>query len=388
MYLNFFQLSKEPFQITPDPSFMYLSSAHKEALASIIYGVEKRKGFILILGAVGVGKTTVLKTYLERHGGHNFKVIYIFNPLISYPNLIKQVLRDLDISSVSANTYELLDQLHQALIAEYKLGRIVLLFIDEAQNMPVDTLENVRMLSNLETTSEKLLQIVFSAQPEFEKTLDLQELKQLKQRIAVKAVITPLTKKEGIEYIQHRLNVASGATPSIFTPNALESVVRAAKGIPRVINIICDNSLITAYGYGKKTIGLEVINEVKGDFGLKTPSILARFKFEGILLVISAVMFLSILPVKNKPAQPDSAILPSPTGSSSIVPKNKVVLGPQEVTRVVERGDTLATLVRKVYGHFDPKLLQLVKKANPEILNEDLIVEGKRIVFPAGVADH
>jgi general secretion pathway protein A len=387
MYLNFFKLNKEPFQITPDPSFLYLSSAHKEALASIIYGVEKRKGFILILGAVGVGKTTVLKTYLERHGGHSFKIIYIFNPQISYHNLIKQVLRDLDISAVSENTYELLDQLHQALIAEYKLGRIVLLFIDEAQNMPVDTLENVRMLSNLETTSEKLLQIVFSAQPEFEKTLDLQELKQLKQRIAVKAVITPLTKEEGIEYIQHRLSVASGATPSIFTPKGLKCIVRAAKGIPRVINIICDNSLITAYGYGKRTIGTEVINEIKRDFGFKTPPLLAWFKFGCVLLVISAVMFLGILHVKNIPAQPVSAILPSPAVSLNVVSKNKVVSGPQDVTRLVERGDTLARLVKKVYGHIDPKLLQLVKKANPEIANEDLIVEGERIVFPAGAAN-
>lgn len=384
MYLNFFDLHKEPFQITPDPSFMYLSSAHKEALASIIYGVEKRKGFVLIVGAVGVGKTTVLKTYLDGHGKENFKIIYIFNPLISYHNLIRQLLQELDVTSVSGTTYELLDQLHQALIEQYKLGRIVVLFIDEAQNMPVDTLENVRMLSNLETTSEKLLQIVFSAQPEFEDTLDLQELKQLKQRIAVKAVITPLSKKEGVQYIKHRLRVASGATSSIFTPYALRTIVRAAKGIPRVINIICDNSLITAYGYGKKTIGTAVVNEIKRDFGFKGPHVFGWLTFGGGGVIISVAIVFGLLHPKIKQLQPASAIVQSFKGTSDGVQTSKVVPSPQEVTRVVEKGDTLARLIKKVYGQINPNLMQNVIKANPNISNQDLIVEGERLVFPGG----
>jgi len=177
MYLNFYNLKKEPFQITPDPSFLYLSPGHKEALASIMYGVEKRKGFILIMGAVGVGKTTILRAYLEKVSAERLRIIYLFNANISYFNLLKYIFRELGITPETDEIFEMVNQLHQALIKEYREGRNVLVLIDEAQNMPLDTLENLRMLSNLETTTEKLIQIVFSAQLEFDKTLNMEELK-------------------------------------------------------------------------------------------------------------------------------------------------------------------------------------------------------------------
>ena len=390
MYLNFFSLNKEPFQITPDPSFLFLSQGHKEALASIIYGVEKFKGFILIIGAVGVGKTTILRAYLEKADKNKLRIIYLFNSNLSYGNLLAYIFRELNIIPESNEICDMVDQLHQALITEYKQGRIVLLIIDEAQNTPVDTLENLRMLSNLETASEKLIQIVFSAQPEFEKTLNLEELKQLKQRIAVKAVISPLTLEEGLTYIQHRLKRATDTTTVIFTNSALKEIVRKASGIPRLINVLCDNSLITAFGYGKKKIGMSIVKEIIRDFGIQKPFYLKWHIYLVVGILLTVGLFFSIkamAPVLAlKPELPrQAAILPThpPTqinnGKSEDDQAGEKIL----VNRIVRKGDTLARLIKEVYGYVDSRMIKMVKDANPSILNENLIHEGRSIVFPS-----
>lgn len=271
MYLNFFNLKREPFQITPDPSFLYLSQGHKEALASIIYGVEKKKGFILIIGDVGVGKTTILRAYLEKAEKTKLKTIYLFNSNISYHNLLRYIFSELGITPISDDICNMVSQLNKILIDEYKQGKNILLLIDEAQNMPADTLENLRMLSNLETTTEKLLQIVFSAQPEFEKTLNLLELKQLRQRIAVKATIKPLNAKEALHYINHRIMKAAEQESILFSALALRGIIRSSGGIPRVINVLCDNCLISAFGYGSKKVGFRVVREIVQDLGIRKP---------------------------------------------------------------------------------------------------------------------
>jgi len=401
MYLNFFNLKKEPFQITPDPSFLYLSPGHREALASIIYGVEKKKGFVLIVGAVGVGKTTVLRAYLEKIDKTSLRVIYLFNSNLSYHNLLRFMFRELDLTPESDEVSEMVNQLHLALVNEYQQGRNVLLLIDEAQNMPADTLENLRMLSNLETSTEKLLQIVFSAQTEFEKTLNLEELRQLKQRIAVKAVIAPLSRQEALSYIQHRLKKASDRDPIIFTDGALKEIVRNAKGIPRVINVLCDNCLISAFGYGKKKVGSEVVREILRDFGMKKP-LFARWQWGVAVAALIAAgtglgLYQRVLPLpathphlpaaRVAAAQPVPAE-PAPAPAPGPVPAPLKVVEPalssdDSASRVIARGDTLAGLIKEVYGRVDSKLIKLVKRANPEISNENLIVEGGRIVFPA-----
>jgi general secretion pathway protein A len=402
MYLNFFNLNREPFQITPDPSFLYLSRGHKEALASIIYGVEKKKGFILIIGAVGVGKTTILRAYLERSEQKKLRTIYLFNANISYANLLKYIFRELAIIPESVAICDMVNQLHRALIEEYRQGRNVLLLIDEAQNMPVDTLENLRMLSNLETATEKLIQIVFCGQPEFEMTLKLDELKQLRQRIAVKAVILPLSYEEGLDYIGHRLKKAADKEQLIFTSYALREIVRAAKGIPRVINVISDNTLITAFGYGRKKIGISIVKEITRDLGIQR-SFYTRswvnLTLIGFLLIAAIVSMRGITVLFTaKPVQPFQVVKrqsPGPTDTlnerheptavrneTSAQYKPSVVKSQASVDRVVEKGDTLAKLVKNVYGHVDKKMIRLVKQANPHIENENLIVEGRRIVFP------
>ena len=198
MYLDYFGLDKEAFHISPDPEFLFLSPSHKEALAVILYGIEKRTGFMLITGGVGLGKTTILRSALERIDKERIKVILLFNPIISYANLVKTIYRELEIDlPASGDAFDIEEGLHLGLIEQYKNDRTVVLIIDEAQNLPAETLERLRMLSNLETDKEKLIQIILIGQePELDNMLDSVQLRQIKQRIAVRASIVQLTEKE------------------------------------------------------------------------------------------------------------------------------------------------------------------------------------------------
>jgi general secretion pathway protein A len=266
MYQDFYRLRKEPFHITPDPEFLFLSPSHKQALGSIIYGVKNRKGFVVITGEVGVGKTTILRSYLEGVAKQKTKVIYIFNASISFRNLLKTIYKELGLDPKTGDIVEILNDLYQILMEEYKQGNTVLLIVDEAQNMPVETLENLRMLSNLETSKDKLLQIVLVGQYEFEEILNLFELRQLKQRIVIRSTIVPFTNKESMDYIKHRLDKAAGNGTPVFTKGALKKIVKEAKGIPRYLNILCDNALITGFGYKKRPVNAKIVDEVITDY--------------------------------------------------------------------------------------------------------------------------
>ncbi|MFZ2446277.1 MAG: AAA family ATPase [Syntrophobacteraceae bacterium] len=244
---------------------MFLTSSHKEAAASISYGIEQRKGFIAITGEVGVGKTTILRSYLRMLDPEKNKVIYIFNTSLTFQQLLKQIFFELGFAVGNEDDHELVNRLFRFLIKEYREKFNILLIIDEAQNMPIPTLERLRMLSNLETAEDKLLQIVMVGQPEFDVTLDKPELRQLKQRIAVRARIAPLSPEESRAYILHRLMKASSFFSPIFTEGALDLIISKANGIPRVINILCDNALITAFGYQRNPVDPGVVREVVAD---------------------------------------------------------------------------------------------------------------------------
>jgi general secretion pathway protein A len=292
MYLNFYNLKKKPFQMTPDPEFLFLSPSHREALASIIYGVEQRKGFITITGEVGVGKTSILRYYLEQVNTENLKTVYIINPNVSFGGLMKTIFQKMGFDIKAEDPSEMVNQIHLILIDRYKQGRNMALIIDEAQNMPIETLENLRMLSNLETSKEKLLQIVLVGQPEFEDMLNRNELRQLKQRVAIKTTILPLTKKECAEYIQHRLTKASLNGTNQFTPSAVKKIIAESKGIPRLINVLCDNALITGFGYQEKLVTARVAEEVIDDFkGKRTLSSFSHFEagFFAVIIVLFLV---------------------------------------------------------------------------------------------------
>ena len=272
MYLDFYNLKREPFRITPDPDFLYLSPSHKEALAAIAYGVEQRKGIIAVTGEVGTGKTTILRYYLDKADPDRLKAAYVFNPNVSFPALLQTIFRELGIPFESGEAGGMVDRFHRYLIEEYEKDHTVVLFIDEAQNVPGETLENLRMLSNLESSEDKLLQIVLCGQTELESLLDRNELRQLKSRIAVRATISPLNRKDSLAYIRHRLSMSTRKESDIFTKAALKRIVRKAKGNPRSINILCDNALITGYGYDEKSVGFRTAGEIIADMEGRSPS--------------------------------------------------------------------------------------------------------------------
>ena len=291
MYANFYKLRKEPFNVTPDPTFLYLSSSHKEAIAALLYGIKSRKGFIAILGEVGTGKTTIVRTYLNSINRGQIKLIYLFNPNLTFNALLRDLLAEFDVKPVNDESNKMIAQLHRCLIDQYRKGRNVTLIIDEAQNMPLPTLESLRMLSNLETTREKLLQIVLVGQPELEAMLVRHELRQLRNRIAILAKIHPLSEKESYEYIQSRVDkVSLKKNNRLFTNDALRLIVKRAQGIPRTINILCDNALITGYGYQSSVITADIVKEIIADReGRRLPRRSALVNAIGILGLLAGL---------------------------------------------------------------------------------------------------
>lgn len=409
MYLNFYNLKKEPFQLTPDPEFLFLSPSHKEALAAIMYGVEKRKGFITVTGEVGVGKTTVLRSYLEQTDKETLKTIYIFNPNLSFSGLLKTLFEELGIDAETEDPAGMVTQLYRILIDEYKHGRTVALVIDEAQNMPVETLENLRMLSNLETSKDKLIQIVLVGQPEFEETLNKKELRQLKQRIAIKTTISPLVEEECMAYVQHRLTKASSHGSIVFTERALKKIISQSYGIPRIINILCDNALITGFGYQKERISVRVAKEVIADFKghkgqgplkwvfaavsfLLVAGIFSVLVFDNSLLRLSGVGPKFSAQEKQVSHNADNTgntqtghVDPAKVEGQPLVNKETTEDNkePIPIIRTVREGDNLFKLVREIYNDDDEKLINLVMQNNPGITSSDRILIGDEIIFPA-----
>jgi len=395
MYASYYKLKKEPFHITPDPEFLFLSPSHKEALGSIIYGVGHKKGFVQITGEVGVGKTTILRSYLETVDRGGLKIIYIFNSNVSYQCLLKTILRELEIPELTDEVVEMVNQLHFRLIEEYKKGITVVLIIDEAQNMPVETLENIRMLSNLETSTDKLFQIIFSGQPEFEKKLERRELRQLKQRIAVKATILPLSEKESRDYILHRLTKVGSGTATLFTDGALRRIVKEAHGIPRLINILCENAFITAMGYREGRVTTKIAKEVIADFAGKRETRILKTAVASLVavLVVLAVLLMYTQTNREGSAAGKTAVQSEPvrtadtaaTALSGRTTGRSLPDGDRSVTsavRIVKRGDTLSRLAEAEYGYSNRELLQIVKENNPGIYNLDRIEVGQKILFP------
>lgn len=299
MYLNFYQLKKEPFNVTPDPAFLFLSAGHKEALASIVYAVENRKGFLAITGEVGLGKTTILRSYLKDIDLQRLKINYIFNANVSFKGLLKTIYEELGIHPETDDIFEMVNRLLLVFIEEYKKGHNFVLIIDEAQNMPFETLENLRMLSNLETSTDKLIQILLIGQPEFEKMLDQSNLRQLKQRITIRTTLSPLTQQESMAYIRHRLTKANAVSTTVFTKGALKLIVKKAKGVPRILNILCDNALITGYGYQQRPVNPRTVREVIADFEGKRKSPVLRWGIvtSTVFLILAGLFWL--YPYKN-----------------------------------------------------------------------------------------
>ena len=271
MYLEFFKFKKDPFDIAPDPDFLFRSPSHKEAFGSIFYGIEVKNGFVAVTGEYGVGKTTVLKSCAEKADPEKIRIVYIFNAALSFRALLKQICSELGVQAAGKSPAKLVDALFYYLIDENSNGRNVVLIIDDAQDMPVETLDQLPILSNLETSQDKLIQIILAGRPGLEAKLNLPELKQLRQRIAIQSRIEPLTPEESIAYINHRLMLASLFPNPVFTQKALKLIIRKAKGIPRTINILCRNALVTALGHQCKPVDEKIVKKVIRDFGRGEP---------------------------------------------------------------------------------------------------------------------
>jgi general secretion pathway protein A len=247
MYLDFFQLKEFPFNVTPDPRFLFFSERHREAFDSLLYGVEHRKGFIVLTGEVGCGKTTVCRSVLNNLPGTVHSAL-ILNPSITAAQLVRSILLDLNIEPKGGDKLVHIAQLNRFLLQCLEKGENVAVIIDESQNLEPQLMEQVRMLSNLETDQHKLMQIILSGQPELKERLRQPDLRQLRQRVMVHCDLAPLSVVETALYIQHRLKVAGAADPgSIFQGAAIEQIHSRASGIPRQINTICDRSLLSAY---------------------------------------------------------------------------------------------------------------------------------------------
>jgi general secretion pathway protein A len=262
MYLDFYQLKRAPFHLTPDPEFLFLSPSHKAALGAIMHGIAEGYGFVAIVGKAGVGKTTIIRAYLETADQQQLKMISIVNANVSLRGLLKTVLREFGDDYEADDPFDLINRLHQILLEEYEQGRKVALIVDEAQSMPVETLDHLRILSNLETPTEKLLQIVFVGQPELKDKLDLKELRSLKQRVVLRVTLEPLTDEQSLAYIYHRLAKVATTLEPIFTQGALKLIVATAKGTPRILNTLCTNALIAGFGYRQKPIPARTVREV------------------------------------------------------------------------------------------------------------------------------
>jgi general secretion pathway protein A len=261
MYYDFYGLREPPFSPTPNPRFLFQSARHREALAQLVYGVRERKGFIVLTGEVGTGKTTLLRTLLERLDPALHRVAFVHNSALSTDGLLEYILGDWGVKSTATTRAQRLIELNEFLIEQHRQRSIPVLIIDEAQNLSTETLEAVRLLSNFETTQEKLMQILLVGQPELRAKLNQPELRQLKQRVGLRCHIGPLSAEETRLYIRHRLRVAGASDPLIFTDHAIQKIADYSGGVPRVINIVCDHGLVTGYAESKRRIDARIAAE-------------------------------------------------------------------------------------------------------------------------------
>jgi general secretion pathway protein A len=270
MYLDFYNLKAQPFNITPDPRYLFFSRYHREAFEHIIYGITQQKGFIQITGEVGAGKSTLCRAVLDELD-ENFSTALILNPVMTGIQLLRSVLRELGLDDRGNDRVRLTDRLNAFLLEKAAAEQDVVLLIDEAQDMTPDLLEQVRLLSNLETDDRKLLQIVLVGQPELRTMLAGDSLRQLSQRITVRYHIEPIRKNEVEAYILHRLQVAGSNGRPSFSNAAYRSIYRHSRGVPRLINAVCDKALLCGYVEGRDRLGFWQVRRAVRELGGTTP---------------------------------------------------------------------------------------------------------------------
>jgi len=271
MYEQFFGLQKNPFVMAPDPGFLFLTASHREALAGLSYAILHRKGFVVVTGEAGTGKTTLLNAILQSIPPQRAHFSFVLNPTLTPAEFLELALLDFGINEVPASKAQRLMTLQRFLVQIHQEGKVAVLVVDEAHQLSPQLLEEIRLLTNFETPQGKLLQIVLAGQSELAETLNREDLRQLKQRIAVRLALRPLTPPEVDQYVRHRWRKAGAATELPFASEAITGVAAWSRGIPRVVNAICDNALLLAFAAGASSIGAEQIREVVADLDLRHP---------------------------------------------------------------------------------------------------------------------
>jgi general secretion pathway protein A len=423
MFLDFYRLREQPFGVGPNPKYLYFSPSHREALASLFYGIETGRGFLALIAEPGMGKTSLLFQLLERLKG-SIRSAFLFQTQCDSRELLRYLLQALGIDSQETDLVQLHSRLNQFLLAEATAGRRVVVFIDEAQNLSDSALETVRLLSNFEATDRKLFQIVLAGQPELARRLKNPRLAQLSQRIAVLAGLRPLPVSETLQYIHHRLEIAGYDGPEVFTSDSVELIAKASQGIPRNINNICFNAMSLACATGCKKVGPEIVQEALNDLSLDclveksgilrrhTPTLSAARQFslgwlrDKVLTsrtvqtaVLSALLgslatYLGAHTATGLAHSSAAVGLDSESGAQRAAALDATKVdgsaragrdseASKYFTYVVQPDDTIWKLCQWSIGRYDETVVAEVRKLNPQLSNVDRIEVGQQIRLPA-----
>ncbi len=271
MYNAFFGFTESPFNLSPDPAFFFRSEQHEEALANLIYGVQARKGFIVLAGEVGTGKTTMLECLRDYLESQYIEFAFLFNSRVNTEQFFEMIAYDLNLPCARTSKTEVLFALNQLLVEQAHLGRTVVLIVDEAHNLEWDVLEEIRLLGNLENRNGKLLQIILAGQPELDRKLDAPNLRQLKQRIVLRTSLRAFTLRDAVEYIQSRLEKAGMRNQTVFSEELMAEIHLRAQGTPRLINAVCDNLLLSAFAAEQRVCTMKMLDEISHDLRLEWP---------------------------------------------------------------------------------------------------------------------
>ena len=444
VYAEYFKLSSQPFSLTPDPAFLYLGPAHREALAAVEYGLTDRRGFVTLVGEVGTGKTTLLYSLLRRLGPE-FQVAYVTYTHQSVRRLLNSVLKDLGIPAPGTSKAALILALNRHLRRRGEEGGTTAIVVDEAQNLSDQAFEELRLLSNLETCTQKLIQIVLVGQPELEDRLRRPQLRQIQDRVSVRSVVNPLPDKEMRRYIEHRLQLVGGTADALFMPWALRLIIRRAAGIPRRANILCHNALLFAYGRNLPRVTARIAREAMADMdrrrGLFPVGLRRRVERAGVARWVFAAAavtaaLVAFHPLRSSPpavvvtadpretappavpppvdsgvaatdpaprplvvdevaggaaseeAAPAAAVRPASNEPAAVTPRTAAA-APLSVT--VPRGAHLLALARGIYGQDlqgarAEELLAEVRRLNPQMKDANVIHAGDSLLLPPALA--
>ena len=374
MYSEFFGFKELPFSITPNPRFIFLSKNHREAFAHLLYGINNHVGFIELTGEVGSGKTTILRALLGQLDDEKHRTALIFNPRLSADELLRSVCREFGVQGGDGSIDELLHSLNHFLLKESAAGRTVVLVIDEAQNLEPAVLEQIRLISNLETNTHKLIQIVLSGQPELGKVLEQDDLRQLSQRITVRFHLHPLDFEDLQAYIDHRLEIAGGWRAVTFTPGALKRVFKYSQGLPRLINVLCDRALLVAFTEETREISSRLVAKAIKELRREATSSRGRWLWQAAAVVVAAMalIFAGFLigqqtqPVPQKPVvRPATAQQTAETARRIQEAFSKQLMQRSEQESAVHGFNELARLwnVRPVVKYSGAKTQSVLEKA-------------------------